>query len=100
MSIYFNTTESNGNKQGLLDKIGAEHLEDGIKDCSYTHVQTVYAAIWTINHGFGRVPNITIRQGEKITLISPEHIIESDGQTCNTSIVTWDNLEIGEAVCS
>lgn len=87
--------------KSVLGLINADNLEAGLKDAYHKHTQSVAAAIWTIDHGFGRIPNITaFDENGKEYLISPTHIIEPDGITCNTSQLIYDKLTTGGAICS
>jgi hypothetical protein len=58
--FYLNT--SNMNLYGPKTESGWENFTDlvGSQELGYVHIQEVASATWTINHGLGFIPNITV----------------------------------------
>lgn len=88
-------------KRFAIAKINENDLVDGIKDSYYHHTQTIAAAIWNVEHNFGRLPNLRVfgEDGKEI-LRAPNHIIETDGITCNRSEYIFDTLLTGIVICT
>lgn len=62
----------------------------------HTHVQSTPSNTWTINHGLGRTPSVTvsINYGGKLQVILPKEIeIVSSSQV----IVRFSNNQTGQA---
>jgi hypothetical protein len=58
--FYLNT--SNMNLYGPKTESGWENFTDlvGSQELGYVHIQEVASTTWTINHGLGFIPNITV----------------------------------------
>ena len=58
--FYLNTT--NMNLYGPKTESGWENFTDlvGSQELGYIHIQEVASETWTINHGLGFIPNITV----------------------------------------
>jgi hypothetical protein len=59
---------------------------------AFTHVQSAPSTSWTINHGFGREPAITIVIGSEEVSADVNH------PTVNTAVINFGTPQTGKAV--
>jgi len=85
------------NRIGLVE---AEDISPNLKiaDKFHHHVQSAPAYTWTVNHDFGREPNMFVRGGDgKGIIITPVHNY-IDG-ICNSSTITFLTEKSGDVIC-
>jgi hypothetical protein len=59
---------------------------------NYTHVQSVAAVTWTINHGLGFIPNVFVLDGNGVELIGTV-----DSATATTLVISFSQAVSGTA---
>lgn len=72
-----------------------QQIDDLAASDSYTHVQASPAAVWTINHGLGRIPAVSVFDQYGVRMISKEVPVDN-----NTTEVYHNGTYSGTAECS
>jgi len=68
---------------------------DGTSDKTFTHIQSVVSASWTVTHNLGKMPSVTV-----LDSAGSEMLADVQHLSVNQCVITFLTATIGTVICN